>query len=693
MKNTLVEILRRRAENQAGQLLYTFLADGESESGSLTYAGLDRRARAIAAYLQEQGLAEERAVLLFPAGLEYVTAFFACLYANVIAVPSPLPHRNRIDARLRAIAGDAQAVAVLTTEDFLAGVSAEQKAEFQDTRWLATEQIGDEWTDVWRAPGITGDTLAFLQYTSGSTGVPKGVMVSHHNLLQNSKEIRQRNQLTPDSLSVSWLPVFHDMGLVKGIIQPLYTGFRGVLMPPVAFLQKPLRWLQAISDYRATQSGGPNFAYDLCVDKITPAQKEGLDLSTWVVAYNAAEPIRRETLERFARAFAPCGFRSHFLYPGYGLAENTVAVSGCRLEDEPVYATLDADALEQGRVTETNAAGGKHLVGCGYCGEGESIRIVDPDTLRICAPERVGEIWLAGPSVAQGYWHKPEETRKTFQAYLADNGEGPFLRTGDLGFLKNRELFVTGRIKDLLIIKGRNYYPHDLEASVERSHAALHGMSGAAFAVEREGEERLIVVQEVKRPHLRGLNTDEVAAAVRLAVSEQHGLSLEALVLLKPGGIPKTSSGKIQRRACRAFFLDNTLKTVGEWRVPPAKPAPTASGQTASDDIRHWLREKVSRHAGIPLAEVDEHKPFSFYGLDSVAAVGLSGELSERLARTVPPTLVYDHPSIDSLARYLAHEVHSTAPAAVGASPCVGDIAVIGMACRFPGAPDIGAFL
>lgn len=354
------------------------------------------------------------------------------------------------------------------------------------------------------------------------------------------------------------------MGLIDGIIQPLYTGFLGVLMPPASFLQQPMRWLQAISYYQATHCGGPNFAYELCTRKISSADLENLDLSSWSSAYSGAEPVRRETMEEFAAKFAPCGFRSKFFYPCYGLAENTLMVSGGAITDEPIYCTVKADALEENLVVEAfdDNQKVKHLVGCGRSRLGTKIVIVDPESLTQCLDNQVGEIWVSGSSVAQGYWNQPEQTEETFRGYLANSKEDVFLRTGDLGFLRDGELFVTGRIKDVIIIRGKNHYPQDIELTVEKSHPALSPGCGAAFAVDINGQERLVIVQEVNRNYLKKLDWEEVLGNIHEAVTKEHSLNIFAIVLIKPTSIPKTSSGKIKRHACRLDYLKGSLDIV-----------------------------------------------------------------------------------------------------------------------------------
>ncbi|MBD2103372.1 fatty acyl-AMP ligase [Leptolyngbya sp. FACHB-261] len=577
--STLVELLADKAQAQPNQLAYIFLQDGETEAGRLTYQELDRQARVIAAKLQSLRLSGSRALLLYPSGLEFIAAFLGCLYAGVVAVPAYPPRRNQSLSRLQAIMADARAAVALTTTPLLGDIEERfaEDPELSPLSWLATDNLDPGLAGTWQQPDIQADTLAFLQYTSGSTGTPKGVMVSHGNLLHNSALIHQSFADTPESQGVSWLPPYHDMGLIGGVLQPLYVGAPMVLMPAVAFMQKPIRWLQAISRYKATTSGGPNFAYDLCLRKITPEQLATLDLSSWEVAFTGAEPVRAETLTQFAETFAACGFRREAFHPCYGMAETTLIVSGGVRTAPTVFQQVDSAALEQNRVVTTarEGEGTRTIVGCGQNLLDQQILIVDPESRLPRADNQVGEIWVSGASVAQGYWQKPELTQQTFQAYLANTVEGetgqigPFLRTGDLGFLQDGELFITGRIKDLMIIRGQNHYPQDIELTVEKSHPALRVSSGAAFTVEAKGEERLVVVQEVERSYLRKLDVNQVVGNIRQAVAANHALQVYAAVLVKTGSIPKTSSGKIQRHACRSGFLNGTLNVVEDWSENP----------------------------------------------------------------------------------------------------------------------------
>lgn len=570
--SNLVDLLSYRAQNQPEQTAYILLQDGE-EAGKLTYQELDRQARAIAARLQNLDTTALCALLLYPAGLDYIAAFFGCLYAGVVAVPAYPPRRNQNMSRLQAIAASSRATVALTTTSLLSNMEGyTQNPDLAHLHWVATDKISDDLVEAWQEPKLSSDTLAFLQYTSGSTGTPKGVMVSHGNLLQNLALIYNSFGHTSNSQGVIWLPPYHDMGLIGGVLQPLYGGFPVTIMAPVDFLQKPVRWLQAVSRYKATTSGGPNFAYDLCVRKIKPEQLASLDLSSWEVAFTGAEPISAETLSQFVATFEPCGFRREAFYPCYGMAETTLIVSGGVKSALPIVRSFDSAALEQNRVVPVAAdqqQGNRAIVGCGQSWTDQKVVIVDPESLIPCPDNKVGEIWVSGPSVAQGYWDRPEETVQAFQAYLADRSEGPFLRTGDLGFLQDEELFVTGRIKDVIIIRGQNHYPQDIELTVEKSHPALRSGCGAAFAVEVKGAERLVIVQEVERSYLRQLNVNEVVGNIRHAVAAEHSLQIYATVLVKTGSIPKTSSGKIQRHACRSGFLAGSLNVVEDWSENP----------------------------------------------------------------------------------------------------------------------------
>jgi amino acid adenylation domain-containing protein len=638
--STLVELLRERAQREPDFGLYTFLVDGEEQEDRLTYAALDRRARAIAARLAELPPGT-RILLLYMPGLEYIAAFFGCLYAGMVAVPVYPPRHDRSLLRLQAIAVDAQAAAGLLRMEHL-----ELLRQFyplapalERLSWIATDEIDDHAADAWAPPRLSSASLAFFQYTSGSTSLPKGVTLTHRNLLHNLEAIRRCFRQDRTSRAIIWLPPYHDMGLIGGILQPLYTGYPAVLMSPMDFLQQPLRWLQAISRHRGTTSGGPDFAYALCARKIRPEQCEGLDLSCWRVAFNGAEPIRPDTLDRFTRAFGPVGFRREAFYPCYGLAEATLIVSGSEVGQAPRVESFDGPALQRGEAlpVEAEHAEARPLVSSGRNVLEGRLVVVDPQTFALRRDGEIGEIWVSSESVAGGYWGQPETTGQTFHARLRDSGEGPFLRTGDLGFLRDGELFVTGRAKDLIIIRGLNHYPQDIERTVEQSHPAVRPGSGAAFSVEADGAEQLVVVYEAAVQRAES-GLDEVIGAIRRAVTEQHELVAHAVVLIEPGSVPKTSSGKIQRHACRAAFLAGELQALAHSTLGTASagaPAAAEDVPPGSETPPRWreVAEEVSQVLSLPVPATAGQEEL---GLDSLSSVELQHRLQLRLGVSVP---------------------------------------------------------
>ncbi len=563
----IVDCLRFWTEHLPTAKAFYFLGDGEADELCWTFAEVDRRARAVAAQLQSLGLRGQRALLLYPPGLDFVAGFYGCLYAGVTAVPAYPPRRNRNMNRIQAISNDSAAKAALTIHDVTDRLSGliEEAPHLRDLNWVATDQIPLELADQWKPPRIHRETLAVLQYTSGSTGTPKGVMLVHRNLLHNAALITYGFELNRSCSGVSWLPTYHDMGLVGGVLYNVFFGCCCVLMSPMAFLQKPVRWLRAISRFRATVSGGPNFAYDLCTQKVTDDQLEGLDLSSWDVAFNGAEPIRTATLEKFTERFAPVGFRREAMYPCYGMAETTLLVTGRDKSKPTVIRTFVGKALDEHRIEAVpeDHPDARKLIGCGRVLPEEQLRIVDPVAYRQLPEDRVGEIWVDSPSVGLGYWNKPEDTQETFHAKLADSTSGTYLRTGDLGFLHAGELFVTGRLKDLIIVRGVNRYPQDIELTVEQSSNLIQAGAVGAFAVDMRDRERLIIVCETERT--RRKDWSDVIQTVRRAVTAEHELPPDGVLLVRFGSIPKTSSGKIQRHACRTCFLEGSLQVIAQW--------------------------------------------------------------------------------------------------------------------------------
>jgi acyl-CoA synthetase (AMP-forming)/AMP-acid ligase II len=565
----MVEVLQARAGATPDHLAFAFLIDGEEEGPRLTFAGLDRAARAVAVALRDAAGPGDRALLVYEPGLEFIPAFFGCLYAGLHPVPASPPRLDRLVQgwqALTGIAADCQARVVLTTADLVPGLTRGFTGRPQDTalRWLATDQVDLARACDWREPRIDPDAVAFLQYTSGSTSAPKGVMVTHRNLMYTERMIQTAVEHAGPGLGVCWLPLYHDFGLIAGVLQAVFHGAPAVLMSPLGMLQRPLRWLRAVARYRADTSGGPNLGYDLCVQRVTPADRADLDLSNWSVAGIGSEPVSARTITRFCEAFAPCGFRPEAFYPCYGLAEATLMVTGGAKGAPPVIRTFRVDALAEGRAVEAaaDAEGARPLVGCGRPWLGTEVVIADPETRTARPDGAVGEIWVRGPAVAAGYWDRPEETARTFRATLSGPGEGPFLRTGDLGFVRDGEMFITGRLKDLLVIRGRNHYPEDIEATVQTVNPALRVGGGAAFETGPDGQSRLVVVQEVDRRG-RGVDVGRLLGDIRQAVAERHELQVHDLQFLEAGSLPRTSSGKVQRHACRAAYERGALR---RWR-------------------------------------------------------------------------------------------------------------------------------
>jgi acyl-CoA synthetase (AMP-forming)/AMP-acid ligase II len=571
---SFVEVVLARAAADPDRVAYRFLGSGADDDGvALTYAGLDRRARAIAAKVQEISRPGDRVLLLYPPGLDFVTAFIGCLYARAIAVPLYPPHPGRLDrarALLAATVADAEPAALLTVPS-VHRILATGTPPIADPSWfpILTTEGEDEDGSAWRPGELSARTPALLQYTSGSTSAPKGVVVTHGNLLHNCSMIQQAFDVDADACGVIWLPPYHDMGLVGGVLEPVYSGLPVVLMSPFTFLQRPARWVEAISRWHATASGGPNFAYELVVSRTTPEQRNALDLRSWRVAFTGSEPIRADTLDRFAEAFGPAGFRREAFYPCYGLAEGTLMITGGLASEPPAVLSVDAAMLQQRRAVIVNpsAAGSRRLVSCGVARLDQEIRIVNPETLIECPAGEVGEIWARGPSIAPGYWNRQSETTAAFGGRIAGTDEDSFLRTGDLGFVHAGELFVTGRLKHLIIIDGRNHYPHDIERTTEASHPGIRTAGAAAFTIDDEGLEQLVIAVEVDRQFARRKEPDRplrseqdcvpsepIVKAVRLAVAREHDIRIHDVIVLPPGGLPRTSSGKIQHHLCRRAY-------------------------------------------------------------------------------------------------------------------------------------------
>ncbi len=558
---TMIDLLRARAAAQPWDRAYTFMPDGERCGEWLTWEQLERRSRAIAAAVGRRVAPGDRVVVMFPPSLDFVPAFFATLFAGAVAVPVYPPSGARAErtaARLRGMITDARPSLVLAPSLPPAQMDALTAAvpELAALPWLDPLDVPDEDATTWREPSITSSSLAFLQYTSGSTSSPRGVMVTHGNLLHNLRQTHIDAIYDHASVSVSWLPVNHDMGLINGVLQPAFSGCPAYLMPPAAFLQRPARWLQAISRLGATHSGAPNFAYDLCTRRMSENDCGNLDLSSWRVAYNGSEPIRRATLEQFQRTFGICGFRWEAFSPAYGLAESTLLVASIPAGVPPTFVGA---AVASGLNPATRG-----------------IVIVDPATRARCEDGATGEIWVRSGSVAVGYWRREDDTRTTFQAVTSDTHEGPFLRTGDIGFIHQERLFISGRIKDLIIVRGLKHYPQDIEVTAERAHPALRPGCCAAFSVERDDEEQLAIVAEVdtgRQPCGGEPELSQVLAAVRIAVAAAHHVAPASVTIVSPGEVPKTTSGKLQRYLCRTALQCGEFNIVASWSASNERQA------------------------------------------------------------------------------------------------------------------------
>ena len=650
----LDDVLRWRAADTAGLFAFAFLGDGENETGRLTYRELDRRARALAGQLQRYDCRGQRVLILLEPGLDFIAGLFACFYAGAIGVPvvPPDPVRlHRTLPRLKAIAGDADAGFVFADDTFAKCLDADLRRSLRAAPLVLEEALTAD-PHRWQPPQVGEHDPALLQYTSGSTGTPRGIVLSHSNMMHSLAAMFRED--VPDAVGVTWLPPYHDFGLIGGVLLPVFAGREAVVMSPLAFVERPVRWLHALHRYRGTTSGSPNFGYELCVRKIAPEDCRHIDLSSWKIAVVGAEPVRADVLDRFAEKFAPCGFRRETFLPAYGLAEAVLNVTSGRWFDPPVVRAFSRRGLAENRaepVPECDPAAWR-LVGCGQPWSGQRVAIVDAQTNHEAAPGQVGEIWVQSPNVGLGYWNKPDETRAVFQAQL--NGDGEFLRTGDLGFFDQGELFVVGRTKELVILNGRNYYPHDIERVVARSHPALRPDSGAAFACELDGAERLIVVQEARRT--ARISTAEVIAAIRRELAAEYLLAPHAIVLIAGGSVPRTNSGKIRRRACRDMFLAGELDVVAEWRSSlSVADAPRHAGFVAP---RSPLEEEIARVWAevLRVEAVGIHDNFFELGGNSL----LAAELYTRLRYLLPADLslarLFECPTVAALAALIYSE-------------------------------------
>ncbi len=706
--HNLVEMLRSRAgETSRG---FLFVPDGSGPEVILSYAELDERARALACFLRQQGLAGKRALLCYPPSVDFMVGFFGCVYAQVVAVPAYPPRAHRGDPRLESIIGNCEPAVILTCSDIHRDVErlTAQAPQLRALPWMDTAAMPSAWASGWSDPAPRPGDLVALQYTSGSTGHPKGVMLTHGCLLHNLARMCDVLGLTGQSDAVCWLPAFHDMGLVGNFLQAINCGISLTFMSPAAFAHDPIRWLRTISNRRAYISGGPCFAFQHCVSRFTPQKCAGLDLSCWKVAYIGAEPVSAAVLDRFVTTFGPYGYRGETFFPCYGLAEGTLMVTGGDRLEQPIVRGFRTAALEENRAEPDDQ--GRQLVGCGRALDDMEVCIVDPITLLPVPEGHIGEIWASGPSLAGGYWNREKESADLFAARRADNPQTRYLRTGDFGFLQKGELFVSGRLKDLIIIRGRNFHPQDLESAVAEAIPELRGHGAAAFAVEADPVARLVIVQEVPRAFKPGERRSVSATGKRRGVSatchgqelfqkvtqviaDQFELEVSVLVLVKALSIPRSSSGKIRRSETQRLFLAGALEAIEQVTAPEPEPLAgpenmgaglAVAGLAAS--IRDWLVARLSRRLNLAPEQIDQDRPFATYMRDSMMMVSMAADLEQWLGRPLSPTLLYSAPTISSLSRKLAGESQGrgASDAALLQGPAPAPIAVVGLGCRFP---------
>ncbi len=682
------DVLEQRAALHPERTAYIAVGADGTETARLAYGELHRRVQAYADALSARNVGGSRALMLFEPGLAFIVTFLGCLRAGVVAIPANIakPGRTSWD-RLVAIVRDSGASSILTEQTSTTKLAGwfSTNPELATLDILCLENASGDPTIPRVRPHE--DTPAFLQYTSGSTGNPKGTVISFGNLAANARITGPATGIDHDARVVTWLPPYHDLGLIGNILQTLWAGAECVLMPPVSFVQNPSRWLETIDRYRATVSMAPNFAYELCVRRIPEARRGDFDLSSWKVAFNAAEPIRASAIHRFRDAFRESGFRAASMQTAYGLAEATLVVSAADPDAEPVMLSVDSIALDEGRIeVSDHPERRREIVGSGRVRAPQHVRIVNPETGTPCTRDEIGEIWVSGPCVAHGYWGRDEETRRTFQARTTDD-DGPYLRTGDLGMVRDGELYVTGRIKEVIIVRGRKIYPQDIEATVQRAHDALRPAGGAAFAVETGDGEALVVVQEVERSMLATVDRQDLVSLISAAVLREHDLAISEVVLVKPEVVPKTSSGKIQRVLCRELHRRGELDRIVQGRSPRLTSSSAGiSGGTAIEEARapahtaarspveHTIDDGAPANTSTPTNDgaivsliidwlsanglkppTSAQQTFAELGCDSVRAVELALHLETVLAVPVDSTAVYEHSTISALAASLHH--------------------------------------
>jgi acyl-CoA synthetase (AMP-forming)/AMP-acid ligase II len=697
--DTVVSLLGLRAEEEPETTAYSFVSDeGEQR---VTYGELDRRARAIGCMLAGRRLQGAPVLLLYPSGIDYLAAFFGCLYAGVIAVPAYPPGRTRMENSqcwLADIARDAMPAAALMPgrHSYPSAASPRAVSQLSQLRVLFTDDLPEE--HRWRPVAVAPDSIAVLHYTSGSTSIPKGVALTHRNLMSNAESVCRAFGHARRDRGVIWLPLYHGMGLISGVMQPLYGGFPLTSMAQADFLRRPLSWLEEISRVGATISGGPDFAYDLCVRKSSAEERARLDLSSWRVAFNGSEQVRAETMEKFADAFRVAGFRAEAFYPCYGLTESTSLIVGGAPWTKGATRSFDALGLRRGvAIPRVAGAGSRRLVSCGPVPRDHRVLVVDPGTGIERAATEIGEIWIAGDSAARSYWRRPEETRTTLLGRLTDTDEGPFVRSGDLGFVLDEQLYVVGTITDLIVTGDQSHQPQDIERTAERSSPVLRLGRGAVFLAVVGGEESVVAAHEVDR-QAGAVNVADVAGAIRAAVLAEHGLQIHTVVLVAPGGIPRTPGGKIKRRLCAALFGQGKLAELGRSSVGRAadgggrrldRPGLLAVPERARRDLlREYLCRLIASACSMSEAKVAD-VPLRTLGVDSCAVMGIRQSIEADLGTHMTASDFAHATSIGDLAVRLDERLAIvTAPSWSGTHPFAEESSLWFLREIRPGSPE-----
>lgn len=680
---TIIDRLRRNAQNTPDKAALTFLT--QKENISLSNKALLEQIEHFATRILRLAEPGSRAIILLNPGIDYLVSFLGCLLAGVIAVPAYPPTNSRHNIRLLSIIEDASVQVIITSSAVI------HRLDFNEdnkTQVLIVEEKEDTTPPLTQFPTISDKDVAFLQYTSGSTGNPKGVMVTHRNIIANAQCINEKLDRRVTTLC-SWLPPFHDMGMIGCTLFPLAYNGHVVSMSPTDFLKNPLKWLKAISDYRAECTAAPDFAYDLCSRVISAEEKKDLDLSSWLFAVNGSEPVNAEHLKQFSEAFAECGFSANACHPSYGMAETTLLISTKEAGTKTVLMRANKQAFQNNIIRDAQEDE-EHvlLVGCGTPYSNYDLKIIDPSSLDILPTNKIGEIVVHGDSVTKGYWNKPQLNQEIFNLRLSTEDKS-FLRTGDLGFLNpNGELFITGRLKDLIIIRGQNLYPQDIEHCVEKSHSLLIKHGGAAFVIEKENNEpELILVQEV---HRSAKQFDEIFSAILDCCSQELPVLPSEIVLIKQSSLPRTSSGKVQRSGCKQAFLAKQLHVYAQWQrkaLQPEQQVPSLANAHEKNSLTSWMKQWLASNLSLPLEQIDVHKNFSYYGMDSVSAVQFTAALSQLINQEINPSLLWSFTTIDALASHLLPEAHSPTPhnGQQHHQKRFEPVAIIGMSCRFPG--------